>query len=306
LIAAPRLQLALLSCCIVLLAACSSTPRTPTSDTGRTSPLPASSERDGPPLNPPADIALTPDAQPQIEPIRAGGPNKPYEVQGERYTPLTEDKPITQSGLASWYGRKFHGRPTASGELYSMYAMTAAHRTLPIPSYARIRNPKNGKEVIVRVNDRGPFHSQRVVDLSYAAAAKLDILHGVSPVEIERITHEAIRSGAWRREGPTDTASTQSEPAAEPIPLQRDPVRTDAGRGWWVQLGAFGNHEAALSLQREVAKDNDWLSPLLALFHEKGLHKLQAGPYVSRGEALGALQRIRAALAVKPVLVSRQ
>ncbi|MFW2168236.1 septal ring lytic transglycosylase RlpA family protein, partial [Enterobacter cloacae complex sp.6722794] len=92
-------------------------------------------------------------------------------------------------GLASWYGRKFHGRPTSSGEVYNMYAMTAAHATLPIPSYARVRNPANGREVIVRINDRGPFHKGRIIDLSYTAALKLDLLRGVAPVEVRRITY---------------------------------------------------------------------------------------------------------------------
>ena len=98
-----------------------------------------------------------PDALPVLEPIRAGGPNKTYAVLGETYTPLPPDAALSERGLASWYGRKFHGRRTASGELYNMHAMTAAHRTLPLPSYARVSNPANGRSVIVRVNDRGPF-----------------------------------------------------------------------------------------------------------------------------------------------------
>ncbi|WP_442975179.1 septal ring lytic transglycosylase RlpA family protein, partial [Salmonella enterica] len=131
-----------------------------------------------------------PDAEPKVEPIRAGGPNKPYEVQGRTYTPETRDVPIREKGLASWYGRKFHGRKTASGELYDMHAMTAAHKTMPLPSYARVRNPANGREVVVRINDRGPFVAGRVIDLSYTAALKLDLLRGVAPVEVERLTAE--------------------------------------------------------------------------------------------------------------------
>ena len=150
--------------------------------------------RDGPPTSPPADLAQRPDAEPRVEPIRIGGPNKPYEVLGRRYEPLTTDAPLQQSGGASWYGRKFHGRPTASGEPYDMYAMTAAHKTMPIPSYARVRNPANGREVIVRINDRGPFADGRIIDLSYAAASKLGLLAGVAPVEVRRITHAEIRA----------------------------------------------------------------------------------------------------------------
>ena len=146
-----------------------------------------------------------PDAEPRIEPIRAGGANKPYQVLGRDYVPVVADTPIVERGLASWYGRKFHGRRTASGEVYDMYAMTAAHPTLPIPSYARIRNPANGQVVIVRINDRGPFHAGRIVDLSYVAALKLDLLRGVAPVELERITIDEIRAGSWRRDGDAAT-----------------------------------------------------------------------------------------------------
>ena len=170
---------------------------------------------DGPGSNPPADLASLPDAEPRIEPIRPGGANKPYQVLGHDYTPLTRDVAFNERGLASWYGRQFQGRRTASGESYDMYAMTAAHPTLPIPSYARIRNPANGREVIVRINDRGPFHAGRIVDLSYAAALRLDLLRGVAPVELERITFDDIRSGNWRHDGGDATrfaASSLSRP----------------------------------------------------------------------------------------------
>ncbi len=159
-------------------------------------------DTDGPPDAPPQNLAEVPDAEPRVEPIKPAGPNKPYEVAGQRYAPLAADVPLTQRGLASWYGRKFHGRTTASGERYDMYAMTAAHPTLPIPSYVRVRNPANGREVVVRVNDRGPFHKGRIIDLSYTAARKLGVLRDVAMVEVERLTHDAIRSGSWRRASP--------------------------------------------------------------------------------------------------------
>ena len=127
-----------------------------------TRPLPRA-ERDGAQASVPANLELTPDATPRIEPIRAGGANKPYEALGRWYVPVLADLPMTESGLASWYGRKYHGRSTASGETYDMYAMTAAHPTMPLPSYARVRNPANGREVVVRVNDRGPFADGRVI-----------------------------------------------------------------------------------------------------------------------------------------------
>jgi rare lipoprotein A len=171
---------------VLALAGCASAPQRGT-------------EPDGPPAQPPAGLAQLPDAEPRLEAIRSGGPNKPYEALGRAYVPITDDRPFVERGLASWYGRKFQGLRTSSGEPYDMYAMTAAHPTLPIPSYARVRNPANGREVVVRINDRGPFRPGRIIDLSYTAALKLDLLRGVAQVEVERITAAAISSGAWRR-----------------------------------------------------------------------------------------------------------
>jgi rare lipoprotein A len=164
---------------MAILAGCANRPRPPATD--------------GPGPTPPPGLERTPDAEPRIEPVRQGGPNKPYEVLGQRYVPLPADTPLAETGLASWYGRKFQGLPTSSGEPYDMYAMTAAHKTMPIPSYARVRNPANGREVIVRINDRGPFSAGRVIDLSYTAALKLGVLAGVAPVQVHRLTHREIR-----------------------------------------------------------------------------------------------------------------
>lgn len=175
--------------------------------------------RDGAPANPPPGLGQLPDAEPRIEPVRSsGGTSKPYTVGGRSYVPITDDRPLRETGLASWYGTQFHSQSTASGEPYDMYAMTGAHKTLPLPSYVRVRNPANGREVIVRVNDRGPFHDDRVIDLSYAAALRLDLLRGVAPVEIERITNEDIRTGAWRRDGGSATA-VASTAAQVPVPV---------------------------------------------------------------------------------------
>lgn len=173
--------------------------------------------RDRAPSAIPADIDRVPDAVPRLEPLRVGGPNKPYEVLGRRYEPASSDIAWRERGLASWYGSKFQGRATASGEPYDMFAMSAAHTTLPIPSYVRVRNPANGREVIVRVNDRGPFVAGRVIDLSYAAARRLGLLAGVALVELERITQAEIRAG-W---------------APRPPPAQADALGTLLQeRGW--------------------------------------------------------------------------
>lgn len=268
---------------------------------------PSRAGRDGPEAKPPANLASVPDAEPKIEPIRSGGPNKPYEVLGRDYVPMTDDRPYAERGLASWYGRKFHGRRTASGEVYNMYAMTAAHPTLPIPSYVRVRNPANAREVVVRVNDRGPFHAGRIIDLSYTAALKLDVLKGVAPVEVTRLSFDDIRSGAWRKGAPM-VAPVAAAPPPEVVLVDEAPLPVTAApaRGFWVQLGAFRQRDGADSFQRRVVGDLDWLAPSLAVFSDAPMFRLQAGPYASRDEAQTVAQRVREALQLVPVIVERR
>src|SRR6185312_16434508 len=191
----------------LLLAACGSTPRlhSPAPAASSSALPPAGSGRggyyqdDGPGDHPPAGLENVPDAEPRIEPY-ASGSNKPYTVLGKTYTPFTDNRTFKQRGIGSWYGKKFHGQKTASGELYDMYKMTAAHPTLPIPSYARVTNVKNGKQVIVRINDRGPFHANRIIDLSYAAAYKLGYIQaGSTELEVERILPEEIKTLAYQK-----------------------------------------------------------------------------------------------------------
>ena len=142
---------------------------------------------DGPHERPPANLERVADAVPRSEPLHKFA-NRPYEALGKRYVPMTSVQPFRQSGLASWYGKRYHGQKTSSGETYDMYAMTAAHPTLPIPSYVRVTNVANRKSVVVRINDRGPFKSERVIDLSYVAAYKLGFIQsGQARVEVEAI-----------------------------------------------------------------------------------------------------------------------
>ncbi|RZI77762.1 MAG: septal ring lytic transglycosylase RlpA family protein [Variovorax sp.] len=322
-----RLVVALSAAALLLLAGCASGPR---------------AGRDGAPSNPPADVARVPDAEPRVEPIRgSGGTSKPYTVLGRSYVPITDDRPLRETGLASWYGSKFHSQSTASGERYDMYAMTAAHKTLPLPSYVRVRNPANGREAIVRVNDRGPFHDDRVIDLSYAAAARLDLLRGVAPVEIERITNEDIRTGAWRRPGDTVLAQQQPQPApgsvavsaamttpvvdmprsmvselpplaalpaaSPPALLASPPPETGpATAGFWLQLGAFSQRDGAASFQDKVSRQMPALATRLAVFSESGMHRLQAGPYASRDAALMQSEQVRNGLGLAPIVVERR
>lgn len=310
-------------------------------------------DRDGPPLDAPPNLASLPDPEPKVEPIRQGGANKPYAVLGQSYEPAAADVAFKQRGLASWYGTKFHGRKTASGELFSVYGLTAAHRTLPIPSYARVRSVATGKEVIVRVNDRGPFHSTRVIDLSYAAAVKLGIERGVSEVEIERLTFDDIRSGAWRRgtvldpanalaqastragaaNGPVGSAALPA-PAAPPIAMALPPIAgeetaaaevvapgsageaprvadvgrayTPAARGFWVQLAALARRDGVERLHQRVNDELHTLAPLLAVFQEAAVFKLQIGPYGSREQAQAAARQARSALQLTPVVIERR
>jgi len=144
-------------------------------------------EDDGPGQTPP-DVAKIADAVPKAEPLARSG-NKPYDVYGKTYVPMRDGANYRERGVASWYGKKFHGRRTSSGEPYDMYAMSAAHKTLPLPSFVRVRSLENGRAAIVRVNDRGPFLNNRLIDLSYAAAAKLGIVgSGTGLVEVETVT----------------------------------------------------------------------------------------------------------------------
>jgi rare lipoprotein A len=203
----PRALLALLLCCVLLvLAGCAGSGKRGG----------GYYQNDGPGSDIPPDIASIPDAVPRIEPY-ANATLRPYYVFGVRYEPIADGRPFRQTGIASWYGRQFHGNSTANGETYNMYAMTAAHPTLPIPSYARVTRAGSGRSVIVRINDRGPFHSSRIIDLSYAAAAKLGLIGpGSGQVIVEAITPEDIRTQAWRR--PSDTPAT-SVATASPAPL---------------------------------------------------------------------------------------
>lgn len=152
-------------------------------------------QNDGPGANPPANVASLPDAVPRVE-TYLSSTSKPYEVFGKEYVPVKPDHPYKKRGTATWYGRQFNGQKTASGERYNMYAMTAAHPTLPIPSYAKVTRVSTGKSIVVRINDRGPFHSNRIIDLSYAAAAKLGLIrHGSDQVLVQAITNDDIRKG---------------------------------------------------------------------------------------------------------------
>jgi rare lipoprotein A len=161
---------------VVLLAGCGSTPKSG-----------GYYKDDGPHERPPANLDRVTDAVPRNEPLHKSA-NRPYTALGKNYVPMTSVQPFRQRGVASWYGKRYHGQKTSSGETYDMYQMSAAHPTLPIPSYVRVTNVANGKSVVVRINDRGPFHSARIIDLSYVAAYKLGFVQsGQAQVEVESV-----------------------------------------------------------------------------------------------------------------------
>ena len=179
---------------------------------------------DGPGSDIPANIAKLPDAVPRIEPHNNAN-FRPYTVLGQRFVPVSATTQLRQRGVASWYGRKFHGQKTANGETYDMYAMTAAHPTLPLPSYARVTHERSGRSIIVRVNDRGPFLRGRVIDLSYAAAAKLGIIgRGSDVVVVEAITHADIRKGLNMASSQPQPQMARNQSAPKPQTVAAAPV----------------------------------------------------------------------------------
>jgi len=301
-----RLLLALL---IVILSACSSTPQYNQQSSIQKKPdavtavlsdskyrLAAGSKRgggyyldDGPEDNPPPNLHLVPDAVPKTEPLRSAN-MQPYVALGKTFKPMTELTPYKKRGIASWYGRRYHGNNTASGEVYDMYAMTAAHPTLPLPSYARVTNLDNGKTVIVRLNDRGPFLADRVIDLSYTAAYKLGILAaGSGRVEIESIIPEG------------DSMALALSKPSKSLPVADSNAEMALV---YLQLGAFGSPDNARNFLAQVRKRIPSLKDSVNISKNNGLYKIHAGPYPDQAVAKLAANSISRHLAVTPIVVA--
>jgi rare lipoprotein A len=270
----------------VLVSACATVPKP--------SPSPKYYSDDGPPEAIPDNLASIPNAVPRDEPFHRYA-NRPYTVFGQTYVPVVNKEPYKQRGIASWYGKKFQGQKTASGEPYDMFAMTAAHPTLPIPSYARVTNVKTGQWVVVRINDRGPFHSNRVIDLSYAAASRIGIAaSGSGLVEVERVL---------------ESPGPRSESTALPSPVSQiaveTPVVVEEAAGLWLQLGAFSSREGADSFRDHAERELSWNHEPVQVAPREGLYRVRLGPYRNREEALAIADKVRQTLGFAPTLTNR-
>ena len=260
---------------------------------------------DGPPQAVPENLDRVPDAVPRTEPPHRYA-NRPYTVFGETYTPVVDTQPFKQRGVASWYGRKFQGQKTASGEPYDMFKMTAAHKTLPIPSYVKVTNLANGKSVVVRINDRGPFHSNRIIDLSYAAASRLGLAaKGSGMVEIERVFEpprekDEAAAAATREAPPAPVAVAAPQPSA-PAPAPGTADRP----GLWIQLAAFSSAEAADAFRDKAAREMPWIAEPVQVVKSDGYARVRLGPYRTREEAEAIAAKVRESLGYAPAIVQR-
>jgi rare lipoprotein A len=295
--------------CLLLLAGCFAPhrPVVPVPSDGKAKTIPAPQgggyyKDDGPGGEIPADLDSVPDAAPRPEPLHRGA-NKPYTVLGKKYTPQTQIRPFRQEGVASWYGKKFHGQKTSIGDTYDMFAMTAAHPTLPLPSYARVTNPVSGRQVVVRVNDRGPFHAGRIIDLSYAAAHKLGYINAGSG----RVIVETVLPG---QSAPAPVAVPEAEPVRDSRELdalsralsQEEEERAPPPDGFYLQLGAFSLPENAENLKNHLLRENDWPGDPMHIQYHDNLYRLQMGPYPSRAAAQQSAQKIHALSGYTPLI----
>jgi rare lipoprotein A len=262
---------------------------------------------DGPGDDAPEDLDAIPDAVPKLEPLHRFA-NNPYNVLGKDYTPKKVLGGYRARGVASWYGKKFHGQKTSSGEIYDMYGMTAAHPTLPIPSYVRVTNPASTKSVVLRINDRGPFHAGRLIDLSWTAAAKLGYIgNGSTLVEVESVVPgqetQLAMASLLPKAPPLEDPIARIAEATMPTPTPLTATHDAAGH--YLQLGAFGNRENAEALQSRMSRELGELSDKLAIRSTGNLHRVQLGPWVDIGAARQVAEQLRKKLDFMPVVVQR-
>lgn len=268
---------------------------------------------DGPGDNPPTNIDSIPDATPRAEtPLPRA--NRPYSALGRRYTPMTEHSTYKQRGVASWYGKRYHGQKTSSGEVYDMYGMTAAHTILPLPSYARVTNPENGRSVLVRINDRGPFHDDRLIDLSYAAAYKLRLVEkGSGIVDVEALDENGrpiplSTSAAVAPIAPPAASTSQSDNTTTTTSLNamNETVTNQPVAGNYVQVGAFSvkanGDRLVETLQQKSLADNVQVEN----WYNAGTYRVRLGPYASRQQAEVVAEKIKQSMNMSVMVVTQQ
>lgn len=243
------------------------------------------------------------DPVPRYEPYSRGGNRSPYTVWGKSYTVMASAEGYRERGKASWYGAKFHGHRTSNGEVFNMYALSAAHRSLPLPSYVRVTNLDNGKSIIVRVNDRGPFHSGRIIDLSYAAAHKLGFSNrGTAHVEVEAIVVPPPGGKAPALVADRAVAAQAKPPS---IPGIGQAAASDVPVALFVQVGAFSTAEAARQLSERVRSVTQ--APVRVVSAEEGdrWHRVRVGPFTDPAEAESHRQLIENQQLGRPIVVTR-
>ncbi len=252
------------------------------------------------------EIARIPDAEPRHETRTRAGNANPYTVFGKTYHLLPDSKGYREQGTASWYGMKFHGRATANGERYDVFGMTAAHRTLPIPSYVRVTNLENQRSIVVRVNDRGPFHGNRIIDLSWVAARKLGFAErGTARVEVVAVEPGAPAppvlnyATADERSAPTPVVAPPQSTAGESV----EPASAPPAPRWYFQVGAYRDYSVAQRLHLALGEH---LPGQVVIDSERndGFHRVRVGPLADAE----SMQRVRQVLAAQqidqPLLVS--
>ncbi len=309
-----RIQILWLLGGVVMLSACSNTPQKASVRQGEAAPIvdvragetaaqsPSQTTSgggylpgDGPTAEVPANLDAIPDAVPKAEPLHRYA-NRAYSALGKTYTPLSVTGNYKERGIASWYGKKFHGQNTSIGEVYDMYGMTAAHPTLPIPSYARVTNPANHKSVVVRVNDRGPFLHGRIMDLSYVAAYKLGYINtGSAEVEVESIAVDPNAPVASAVETPAVKVEAVTASAVIPVEI------ADSTKGKvFLQLGAFKAKQGAESFLAKMQSELADTGKSLSLYEKDDLSRVHLGPYANAEEARKAAIRLQKKLGFKP------
>lgn len=278
---------------------------------------------DGPGDNPPVNIDAIPDAVPRVEPLIARA-NKPYIALGVSYTPMTEFQPYKKRGIASWYGKRYHGQKTSAGEVYDMYGMTAAHTILPLPSYVRVTNPENQKSVIVRINDRGPFHSDRLIDLSYAASYKLGLAgKGSGIVDVEAIdARKYVQSVSTAMEPQEAINAESSSVIVEPLktseapaptlienktqlPATKDKLTAPTATGLFVQVGAFKSSDNAGLLSKKIMGQSLVENIPVNSWYNQGIYHVRIGPYANRAEAESVAAKVKKALGVNTYIIDQ-